>query len=136
MPSKKAVLIGINYTGQSVGVLNGCINDVNNMKDYICKDQGYSENQMVVLVDAPGAPEHAQPTRKNMTNACKWLVNGVQPGDSLFFHYSGHGSQARDHDGDEVDGYDETLCPVDYATAGQITVNSFCYVFSLLIVER
>jgi len=33
---------------------------------------------------------------------------------------SGHGGKLRDNDGDEADGYDETLIPVDYARAGQI----------------
>ena len=32
------------------------------------------------------------PTRKNILNAVDWLVEGAQSGDSLFFHYSGHGS--------------------------------------------
>lgn len=40
--------------------------------------------------------------------------------DSLFFHYSGHGSRVRDQDGDEDDGYDETIIPVDYKSAGEI----------------
>ncbi|KAF6141589.1 hypothetical protein GIB67_023761 [Kingdonia uniflora] len=35
-------------------------------------------------------------------------------GDSLVFHYSGHGAQQRNFISDEVDGYDETLCPLDY----------------------
>lgn len=43
---------------------------------------------------------------------------GAQPGDSLFFSFSGHGGQQRDVDGDEVDGMDETILPVDYKTAG------------------
>lgn len=49
-----------------------------------------------------------------------WLVQGCQAGDSLVFHYSGHGSQQRNYTGDEIDGYDETLCPVDYETQGMI----------------
>ena len=49
-----------------------------------------------------------------------WLLSGAQPNDSLFLHYSGHGGQAKDHDSDEVDGYDETILPVDYKSAGQI----------------
>uniref|UniRef100_A0A803M4K6 Peptidase C14 caspase domain-containing protein n=1 Tax=Chenopodium quinoa TaxID=63459 RepID=A0A803M4K6_CHEQI len=49
-----------------------------------------------------------------------WLVNGCQPGDSLVFHYSGHGSRQRNYNGDEVDGYDETLCPLDFETQGMI----------------
>jgi len=32
----------------------------------------------------------------------------------------GHGGKLRDDDGDEKDGYDETLVPLDYETAGQI----------------
>lgn len=52
--------------------------------------------------------------------ALYWLVQGCQPGDSLVFHYSGHGSRQRNYNGDEVDGYDETLCPLDFNTQGMI----------------
>lgn len=36
------------------------------------------------------------------------------------FHFSGHGSKQLDYDMDEVDGFDETLCPLDYETQGMI----------------
>lgn len=36
------------------------------------------------------------------------------------FHYSGHGSQQRNYNGDEADGFDETLCPLDFETNGMI----------------
>lgn len=43
---------------------------------------------------------------------------------SFFFHYSGHGGRVRDEHGDEDDGYDETIYPVDFdsyeGTSGQI----------------
>lgn len=55
-----------------------------------------------------------------MRMALYWLVQGCQPGDSLVFHYSGHGSRQRNYNGDEVDGYDETLCPLDFETQGMI----------------
>jgi len=35
-------------------------------------------------------------------------------------HYSGHGGSVKDEDGDEEDGYDETLVPVDYKSSGHI----------------
>jgi hypothetical protein len=35
----------------------------------------------------------------------------MQPGTSLFFHFSGHGSQKADFGGDEDDGMDETILP-------------------------
>jgi hypothetical protein len=44
-----------------------------------------------------------------------WLVQGAQAGDFLVFHFSGHGSQIRDRDGDEelLDQMDEIICPSD-----------------------
>ncbi|KAG1854416.1 peptidase C14, caspase domain-containing protein [Suillus subalutaceus] len=44
----------------------------------------------------------------------------ARAGDSMFFYFSGHGGQVRDLDGDEVDGYDEFICPVDYQQSGVI----------------
>ena len=117
--NKKALLIGINYFGQS-GELRGCINDVNNIKNLI-KSRGFREDsaQMRILTD-----DHRDggmhPTRRNIIEGMHWLVSGARPNDSLFFHYSGHGSQKADSDGDEVDGYDETIVPVDAKSAGQI----------------
>lgn len=43
-----------------------------------------------------------------------WLVEGCQPQDSLVFYYFGHGSQQRNIKGEEKDGYDETLWPLDF----------------------
>lgn len=62
-----------------------------------------------------------KPTRYNMHMAMVWLVQGCNAGDSLVFHYSGHGSQQRDYSGEELDGMNETLCPLDFETAGMIT---------------
>lgn len=57
----------------------------------------------------------------------RWLVEDCRPGDSLVFHYSGHGSQEEDIDGDEIDGYDETICPLDYKTNGMIIDDEINY---------
>jgi hypothetical protein len=43
-------------------------------------------------------------------------VAGAAPGDHLFFFYSGHGSQMVDEEGDEEDGRDECLVPLDMVT--------------------
>jgi metacaspase-1 len=44
----------------------------------------------------------------------EWLVKKATPGDRLLFHFSGHGSQIRDRNGDELrDRMDEILCPHD-----------------------
>jgi hypothetical protein len=53
-------------------------------------------------------------TTRAITERLHWLVEGAHPGDILVFHYSGHGSQVRDRDGDELDdGLDEIICPYD-----------------------
>lgn len=45
----------------------------------------------------------------------RWLVSNAIEGDSLWFHFSGHGTQIRDVEGDELsDTLDECLCPVDW----------------------
>jgi metacaspase-1 len=60
------------------------------------------------------------PTKYNLRQAMRWLVEGASAGDSLVFHFSGHGVQKLDTNGDEVDGYDEALCPVDFEERGVI----------------
>ncbi|KAL9187784.1 hypothetical protein ACHAXT_006162 [Thalassiosira profunda] len=114
--TRKALFVGINYYGQQ-GELRGCINDVKNIKSYLTSN--YRIDEVMVLTDDTKDP-NCRPTRQNILNAFRWLRKGAQAGDSLIFHYSGHGGSVKDTDGDEEDGMDETLCPVDYASAGQI----------------
>ncbi|RKP16028.1 peptidase C14 [Rozella allomycis CSF55] len=119
---KKALLIGINYAN-SKSPLRGCHNDVLNMKQFIMNRFGYRDDpsSMVILMDDPRITDTRYwPTKANIIYAMSWLVAGLRPGDSCFFHFSGHGSQRKDYDGDEVDGYDETILPVDYSIAGEI----------------
>jgi len=112
---KRALLIGINYRGQK-GELRGCINDVNNVRQYIVQ-HGYDAGNMRVLTDDN---QSAMPTKQNILDGFRWLMSGVRPGDSLFIHYSGHGGREKDRDGDEKDGYDECIYPVDFQQAGSI----------------
>ncbi|SPO01366.1 probable Metacaspase-1B [Cephalotrichum gorgonifer] len=116
---RKALLIGINYFGQR-GQLRGCINDVRNMSGYLVTHFGYKRDDMVILTDDQQNPI-SQPTKQNILRAMHWLVKDARPNDSLFFHYSGHGGQTEDLDGDEVDGYDEVIFPVDFRQTGHIT---------------
>jgi hypothetical protein len=115
---KKALCIGINYFGQN-GELRGCINDARNIQRFLCTHFGYKNEDIVMLTDDNKNPRQI-PTRENIINAMQWLVRGAHPNDSLFFHYSGHGGQTKDTDGDEGDGYDEVIYPVDYARNGHI----------------
>ncbi|KAJ3753534.1 peptidase C14, caspase domain-containing protein [Lentinula raphanica] len=115
---KKALCIGINYFNTS-SELRGCINDAQNMQRFLCTHFGYKQEDIVMLTD-DSRNSRQIPTRANILQAMQWLVNNAQPNDSLFFHYSGHGGQTKDLDGDEADGYDEGQPIVDHEQAGHI----------------
>ncbi|KAF9534117.1 caspase domain-containing protein [Crepidotus variabilis] len=115
---KKGLFIGINYFGQN-GELRGCINDVQNIQSFLIQRFGYKKEDMVTLTDDQ-KDARGRPTRDNIIQAMQWLVRGAQPNDALFFHYSGHGGQVKDTDGDEGDGYDEVIYPVDFEAKGEI----------------
>lgn len=97
------------------------------MLEYIKKVHGFEDQNITILMDDG---QHTEPTYANIMAAYKKVVSESQEGDVVFCHYSGHGGKLRDDDGDEKDGYDETLVPVDYATANQIRDDD---IFSTLV---
>lgn len=117
----KCLIIGINYTG-SRAQLRGCINDAKNMQGLLRRN-GYPDDgsHMLLLTDERNRGREYQPNNEMITKAFVWLMKDVRKGDVLFFHFSGHGGQQRDTTGMEVDGYNETLIPVDYERKGQIS---------------
>ncbi|PWA57316.1 zinc finger, LSD1-type, Caspase-like domain protein [Artemisia annua] len=115
---KKAVIIGVSYKNTR-HELKGCINDAKFMKHLLMTKFWFTEDQIVMLTEEE-IDRHRIPTGRNMRQAMVWLIEGCQPGDSLVFHFSGHGSRQRNYNGDEIDGYDETLCPLDFETEGMI----------------
>lgn len=113
--TKRALVIGINYNG-TANQLSGCIDDAHNVKAMLLK-RGYLESNIVLLTD----DTPILPTRQNIL---KEFLNMVLSGaKQLYFHYSGHGASVRDTDGDEQDGMDETLVPLDYCTTGAMIVD-------------
>lgn len=115
---KKALVCGVSYTSSRYE-LKGCVNDAKCMKYLLVNRFKFPEASVLMLTEEEIDP-YKKPTKHNMRMAMFWLVQGCQPGDSLVFHFSGHGSQQRNYTGDEVDGYDETLCPLDFETQGMI----------------
>jgi len=110
--NKRALLIGINYRGTS-SELRGCINDVNNVKEFLLT-KGYKEKCITILTD----DTEVKPFRNNIL---KYFLELILSGDkTLYFHYSGHGGYTTDLSGDESDGRDETLVPLDYRENGDI----------------
>lgn len=103
--NKKALLIGINYTGTS-NELYGCINDVNSIKERITANGFTNINTITDLTIQ-------KPTRDNILLEFKNLLINSQSGDLLLFFYSGHGSYTLDKNRDEQDGYDELIVSSD-----------------------
>ncbi|KAF7846927.1 hypothetical protein BT93_L3565 [Corymbia citriodora subsp. variegata] len=87
---RSAVLVGSNYGGTQYE-LHGCINDVRAMREALVGRFGFEEGQVEVLTDEPGSP--VMPTGANIRAALGRMVDRAEPGEVLFFHYSGHGTR-------------------------------------------
>ena len=104
--TKRAVLIGINRYSIPGADLRGCVNDVKNMQDVLTRYYGFKTEDIVVLTDLAA-------TKIAIQAAIVDLVGQAQAEDVLLLHYSGHGANVPDDDGDEADNRDEILCPTD-----------------------
>ncbi len=104
--AKRAVLIGINRYQVPGADLRGCVNDVRNLAGVLTTFYGFPARNIVTLTDLKA-------TKKAMQAAIQKLVTGAKKGDTLVLHYSGHGSNVPDDNGDEADRRDEILCPTD-----------------------
>jgi metacaspase-1 len=101
----KALLLGIN-TYKKVNALRGCVNDVENMRKLLTEAFGFSQANVKVLLNE-------KVIKKDVKTQMAWLFKDAKANDRIVFHYSGHGSQTVDLDGDEEDGADELLCLYD-----------------------
>lgn len=107
--TKRALLIGINKY-KAVPKLQGSLNDIETMKHVLITRWGFSEGNIQLLTDE-------QATREGMMAALNQFVKNTGLHDTVYIHYSGHGSQVKDLNGDEQDDQlDETLVPQDGRT--------------------
>lgn len=67
---------------------------------------GFKESDITIIRDE-------QATKKGMEDALNELYNRISEGDEVVIHYSGHGHQIFDDNGDEIDGLDECLVCYD-----------------------
>ncbi len=135
---KAALVIGINYVGQS-GALAGCHRDACTMHDLLTGRIGVEREHVTFMVDGPAAVHAAygsgpkQPTGSNIMRALHDLasLSFAHPElEEVWFHYSGHGSYLRHSElagtgiaadaASEDDGRHETLVPVDWERNGMI----------------
>ena len=104
--AKKALLVGINRYKIPGADLRGCVNDVKNLRAVLTAYYGFVSKNIKTLTDYAA-------TTKAMRDAIATLVRGAKKGDVLLLHYSGHGANVPDKNGDEADRRDEILCPTD-----------------------
>ena len=116
--SKRALLIGCNYAATPSVALQGCINDIVNVRNVLIDAYGYPDSNIFMLRDDDNA---RLPTRTNILTCLANLVSMSSATDTLWLHYSGHGTQIRDTNADESDGLDEAIVPCDYSRAGMIS---------------
>jgi hypothetical protein len=105
---RKAFLVGLNRYPDPRNNLKGCVNDVLLMAKTLREQYGFSGSSDIQLLTDERA------TIAGIRKGLEWLVRESFAGDSIVFHYSGHGAQVRDVSGDELsDNLDEIICPYD-----------------------
>ena len=84
-----------------------------------CKIHGDSDIAIVTEMLEENGFEQVQilsnkaATKKGIMDALDNLAEKATRGDVIYIHFSGHGQQITDLDGDEPDGYDEAWIPYD-----------------------
>lgn len=104
--AKRALLIGINKYLIPGADLRGCVNDVQNVSAALTGLFGFKKSDITLLTDQAA-------TKTAIEAGIKQLVREARKGDTILLHYSGHGSNVPDANGDEADERDEILCPAD-----------------------
>lgn len=105
-----AMICGINYYN-TPNELRGCINDMLDMRSLLLKS-GVEEKNLTILSDAPDRTD-VTPTKANILANLTRVGKLAKAGDTLIFHYSGHGTYSRDKDSDEADKRDEAIYTAD-----------------------
>lgn len=123
---KKAFLVGINKYPNAP--LSGCVNDVVLMYKILSEKFDFDKSNIRLMTDT-------EATKQNILSGLKELIKGVVAGDTIYFHYSGHGSQVVVDDwtnNDEPDGRDEIICPIDLDWNDPLRDHQLSYLFKLI----
>lgn len=107
-PQKRALLVGIDkYSSPGINFLSGCVNDVKDMRQLLI-EKGFEPDKIRILTDY-------RATYGAILKRLNWLVQNTRPGDESVFYFSGHGTQIRDRNHDELDDFlDECLVCTDH----------------------
>ncbi len=105
--TKWAFLVGIsNYSEGSYWPPINAHNDIELLKSVLC-NRLYMQNNIIVLEDKDASKANI------LAQLNKLIDQQMKSGDQLFIHFSSHGQQRKDKNGDELDGLDECIVPYD-----------------------
>lgn len=107
--AKKALLVGINYKGTR-NELDGCANDIKHTSELL-SDNGFTD--ITMLSDDLPDEDILEPTKENILAELNYLITHAKPGDTLFFHYSGHGTKTARLSSIVPGKTKSAICPLD-----------------------
>lgn len=119
--TRHALLVGVSDYPATAGFkpLRGPRNDVQRMHRLLV-DRGFDRANITVLADGVDIAGAQDPTRARIMAALNRLVHSAKPGDFIYIHFAGHGSQQpalglpRGAE-PEPDGSSEIFLPIDIA---------------------
>jgi metacaspase-1 len=112
---KFALIVGINHYKLPGNDLSGCINDANNVRNYLMNCAGFNPSNIKMVTDSNA-------TKANILSGLRWLIAQGAEGVELFYYHSGHGTQVFDASGDESDQLDEVLVTHDFDWNNSATI--------------
>ena len=120
IPVKHMLGIGINYKNTRYQ-LEGCENDIENVKKLLSDKHGYTDFT-IYTDDTP-----LKPIKAVIESGIKNSIAQSQCGDTIFIDYSGHGSTIRrkmnEMEKAQTPMYDSTIVPLDFLSNGMLEDN-------------
>ncbi|EYU20858.1 hypothetical protein ABFS82_11G019400 [Erythranthe guttata] len=104
---KMALLVGCNYPN-TPHELHGCHNDVLAMREILITRFKFDPKFIELLIDKP--KNSIMPTGANIKNTLTKMIDRAEKGDTLFFHYSGHGTLINKNSSKQ----EEAIVPCDF----------------------
>lgn len=94
---RRALLVGCNYPDYSADGFNldGCWNDVARMRERLISRFGFERDCICELVDRPGTDPKFVATGANIREMLHHSLRDLESGDSVVFHFSGHGVRVK-----------------------------------------
>jgi len=115
---KRALLVGIHYQDEEDEStwLASCHTDVRRIRQHLIHEEGFEKRNILVMMDDD---RHHEPLKGSILGALERMCQISEPGDSIFFLFSGHGGTMINQDEYDEDGIThELLAPGNYRDNG------------------